>query len=492
MRTHRLLAGLLALALGTGTVVATTVASAPPAAAASLPASAPLDLTGDSRADLLALSSTGRLYRYAGDGAGGLDAGVLVGRGWGAFDLVRVVGDWDGNGTADLMARQRSTGTLWFWPGRGDGTLAAGRQVGGGWNGIRELVAAGDLDGNGTADLLGLRSADATVWLYPGTGAGGFAPARQVGRGWSGRDLLTSAGDWDGDGGTDVISRDSSTGRLWLTRGDGRGGFGTSTAIGHGWGTMTALTGAADADGDRRPDLHARTSSGRLVLYRGDGSGGFAGSRVVGHGWGSMVSIAGAGLRRDPTLPAYSSSVQVIDSATLERMRYSHRPGCPVATADLRLVHVTYYGFDRRARTGELVVHRTATAAMTRVFAQLYAARFPIQRMLLVDAYRGDDRASMDANNTSAYNCRAVEGGSTWSEHAYGTALDINPVQNPYVTSSTVLPPAGRAYLDRSDDRPGMVVSGDVVARSFAAQGWEWGGNFSSLKDYQHFSASGR
>ena len=133
---------------------------------------------------------------------------------------------------------------------------------------------------------------------------------------------------------------------------------------------------------------------------------------MVGTGWGSMVAIAGAGVRRDPTLPAFSSSVRAIDAALLARMRYSHRAGCPVATADLRYVQVTYYGFDRRARTGELVVHRTAATAMTQVFAQLYAARFPVQRMLLVDAYRGDDHASMAANNTSAYNCRAVQGGT--------------------------------------------------------------------------------
>jgi hypothetical protein len=138
------------------------------------------------------------------------------------------------------------------------------------------------------------------------------------------------------------------------------------------------------------------------------------------------------------------------------------------------------------------VVHRAHAAGMVRVFRTLYDARFPVQRMRTVEQYGSDDDRSMEANNTSAFNCRAVAGGSGWSEHAYGAALDINPVQNPYVRGSTVEPEAGRAYLDRSRVRPGMAVAGDVVVRAFASVGWEWGGDFRTLKDYQHFSASGR
>ena len=144
-------------------------------------------------------------------------------------------------------------------------------------------------------------------------------------------------------------------------------------------------------------------------------------SMVVGSGWNAFTSIVSASVRADATLPAFTSSVAAIDSATATRMRYSYRAGCPVGLADLRLVRLRYYGFDRVARTGELVVHRTATTAVVGPFRAMYAARFPIQRMVLIDAYRGDDHASMDANNTSAFNCRKVEGGSGWSEHAYGT-----------------------------------------------------------------------
>lgn len=180
-----------------------------------------------------------------------------------------------------------------------------------------------------------------------------------------------------------------------------------------------------------------------------------------------------------------------ITTVTASRLGSSHRPGCPTPVSDLRLAEVTYLGFDGRPHQGELVVHRAHAAAVVQVFRQLYAARFPVQQMVTVEQYGADDDRSMAANNTSAYNCRAVAGGTGWSEHAYGTALDVNPVQNPYVRGSTVEPPAGRGYLDRGDVRPGMVVGQDVVVRAFASVGWAWGGDFRTLKDYQHFSASG-
>ncbi|MCW2679283.1 MAG: hypothetical protein JWM62_684 [Frankiales bacterium] len=179
-------------------------------------------------------------------------------------------------------------------------------------------------------------------------------------------------------------------------------------------------------------------------------------------------------------------------TVTAARLGSSYRAGCPVGPADLRLVQVTYLGFDGRPHQGELVVARAHAAGMVTVFRRLYEARFPVQRMRTVEQYGSDDDRSMAANNTSAFNCRAVAGGTGWSEHAYGAALDLNPVQNPYVRGTTVEPAAGRAYVDRRDVRTGMVVAGDMVVRAFAGVGWEWGGDFRTLKDYQHFSASGR
>lgn len=177
---------------------------------------------------------------------------------------------------------------------------------------------------------------------------------------------------------------------------------------------------------------------------------------------------------------------------SIARLGSSHRAGCPVTSSDLRLVELTHWGFDGRTHRGELVVHRDVATAVVRVFRDLHVARFPVQRIETVDRYGSDDDRSMAANNTSAYNCRPTTGGTGWSEHAYGRAVDVNPVQNPYVRGTTVEPPAGRSYLDRSDVRPGMVVAGDAVVRAFAAAGWEWGGDFRTLKDYQHFSESGR
>jgi len=168
-----------------------------------------------------------------------------------------------------------------------------------------------------------------------------------------------------------------------------------------------------------------------------------------------------------------------------------HR-GCPVPISELRLVTLTYWGFDARPHTGRLVVNRDAVRPVVRAMRSLYLSRFPIRRMVLVDRFGADDDRSMAADNTSAFNCRRVESGASWSEHAYGRAVDVNPLENPYLLGRRVLPPAGRAFLDRSRRRKGMIVAGDAAVRAFAAAGWGWGGYWTSVKDYQHFSANGR
>jgi hypothetical protein len=123
---------------------------------------------------------------------------------------------------------------------------------------------------------------------------------------------------------------------------------------------------------------------------------------------------------------------------------------------------------------------------------RLYAKRFPIRRIELIDRYDGDDHRSMGADNTSAFNCRFVNGTNRWSMHAYGKAIDINPRENPYVSGSFVSPPEGAPYADRSPKRKGMIYRKGPVVRSMRRIiGWEWGGAWSGTRDYQHFSETG-
>ena len=197
-----------------------------------------------------------------------------------------------------------------------------------------------------------------------------------------------------------------------------------------------------------------------------------------------LVPVAGAA-----PAPPFSSSISRV---TADDLRYSWRPGCPVGPARLRAVRLRHWDFGGRSRIGVLVVDAAETARVVSVFRRLYAARFPIRRMLGVEVYRGSDDRSMRADNTSAFNCRFVGGTRRWSEHAYGRAIDLNPVENPYVHGGLVEPPAGRAYLDRSNRRPGMATHASLVVRAFDSVGWHWGGRWTSSKDYQHFSTSGR
>ncbi|HEX6667014.1 MAG TPA: M15 family metallopeptidase [Solirubrobacterales bacterium] len=170
----------------------------------------------------------------------------------------------------------------------------------------------------------------------------------------------------------------------------------------------------------------------------------------------------------------------------------SWHQGCPVGFNRLRLLRVRHWSFDGAVHRGRLVVHRDSARAMLAVMHRLYALHFPIRRMRLVDAYGADDHRSMDADNTSAFNCRVVAGTDRWSEHAYGRAIDLNPVENPYADSDGyVSPPAGAPYADRSRRAPGLIHRNGPVVAAFAKAGWEWGGNWDWPKDYQHFSATG-
>jgi D-alanyl-D-alanine carboxypeptidase len=173
---------------------------------------------------------------------------------------------------------------------------------------------------------------------------------------------------------------------------------------------------------------------------------------------------------------------------------YCWHPGCPVAPSRLRLITMTYRGFDHKVHTGRLVVNAVAAGKLILVFRKLFAMRYPIRRMVVpVDAYHGSDFASIQADNTSAFDCRDATGSSSWSEHAFGLAVDLNPCENPYVSASGYeAHKRCRKYVDRSLHDRGIIHAGDKVVRAFASVGWAWGGTWQGARDYQHFSANGR
>ncbi len=164
---------------------------------------------------------------------------------------------------------------------------------------------------------------------------------------------------------------------------------------------------------------------------------------------------------------------------------------CPVARDELAYLNVAHFGFDGEFHTGELIVNASVAEDMIGVFEKLHAARFPIEGMKVTTQAELDAPPTGDGNNSGAFGCREAVGSGSWSQHAYGLAIDINPFHNPYILGELVIPELASAYLDRDRALPGMVFEGDVVFEAFAEIGWTWGGNWNSLKDWMHFSANG-
>jgi hypothetical protein len=189
-------------------------------------------------------------------------------------------------------------------------------------------------------------------------------------------------------------------------------------------------------------------------------------------------------------VPTFSSTVSLVTAAHLGATWHA---GCPVEPTQLRLLQMSYWGFDNRPHLGTMVVNASVATSVIKVFSTLYAHRFPIEEMVPESAYGGNDNAAAAADDTSGFNCRyaVAPGPPHWSVHAYGEAIDVNDVQNPYIDGTILIPPAGVAYEDRSDVRPGMAVWGGTLVDAFASVGWLWGGRWTGSPDYQHFSLTG-
>ena len=188
-------------------------------------------------------------------------------------------------------------------------------------------------------------------------------------------------------------------------------------------------------------------------------------------------------------------NAEIISDTVFARMDgNSYKSECTVPIDDLRYVRVLYYGFDGQVRTGELVVNKMIAEDITAIFRALYDAKYPIGKMVLVDDYGGDDNLSMLDNNTSSFNYRVVNNSTTLSRHAQGLAIDINTLYNPWIYTldgKTVIdPPAGKQYADRTLDIPYYIKHDDLCYKLFTEHGFSWGGDWTSSKDYQHFSHS--
>lgn len=191
-----------------------------------------------------------------------------------------------------------------------------------------------------------------------------------------------------------------------------------------------------------------------------------------------------------PADDAFASTVGPVPDEVVARSTWSS--ACPVGLDELAYVTVSFWGFDGRPHTGELLVAADLAPGTVTVFEALYDARFPIEEMRVVDAPELDLPPTGDGNNTTAFVCRPTRGATSWSEHAYGRAIDVNPFTNPYEKGDLVLPELATSYLDRANVRPGMIEPDGEVVAAFAAEGWAWGGGWSSPTDLMHFSPSGR
>jgi len=198
-------------------------------------------------------------------------------------------------------------------------------------------------------------------------------------------------------------------------------------------------------------------------------------------------------------LPPFHASIKPLPEPVRAQLdgRFWH-PGCPVPLSELRILTVTHWGFDGRPHTGQLVVNQEVAPPLARVFRRLYVLRFPIHHMRLADAYGPARGRPADNDISGSFECRQAvpspctggTGTGTWSMHAYGKAVDLNPVENPYVGCGRTRDRSRSPYLDRSRLRRGMVTP--AVVKAFRSIGWGWGGDWTgSTKDYMHFSASG-
>jgi len=192
----------------------------------------------------------------------------------------------------------------------------------------------------------------------------------------------------------------------------------------------------------------------------------------------------------------YSSSISPITPEIKKRMikGSSWRNGCPVSLNDLRYLRLKHINFNGKDVMGEIIVHKEVSVEVTEIFEALYKIGYPIRKMRLVSDYQGSDWDSIESDNTSAFNCRAATGSKKWSKHSYGKAIDINPIENPYISRKGYISHKAsasyrkRVHHDATYADKAVLLKNDKAVQLFKKYGWKWGGDWSGVKDYQHFS----
>jgi hypothetical protein len=212
-----------------------------------------------------------------------------------------------------------------------------------------------------------------------------------------------------------------------------------------------------------------------------------------------MVRMAVISAVISALMPFHSSIKPLPNSVKSELKKGGYwQKGCPVALSDLRVLTVTHRGFDKHNHTGQLIVNKNAAAPLAKVFHRLYVLHFPIRHMSVDSVYGPRSQQPKDGDVSGSFECRQAvpspciggKGTGSWSNHAYGLAVDLNPRENPYVGCGMSRDPTAQSYRDRSRHRPGMVTA--QVRKAFASIGWGWGGSWTgNTKDYMHFSVNG-
>ncbi|MCP4673077.1 MAG: M15 family metallopeptidase [Desulfobacula sp.] len=185
----------------------------------------------------------------------------------------------------------------------------------------------------------------------------------------------------------------------------------------------------------------------------------------------------------------FQGSVQAIPDSIIQSMKkYSWHKECPLPLHQLSYVRVVHWGYDNRIHSGELIVSKALAREVLEIFKELFDTGFQIKSIRRIDHYQGSDDLSMGDDNTSAFNCRPIFGKKeVFSKHSYGIAIDINPLRNPYIKNEFVVPEKGRVYINRTQQVDGLIKKNGPCYKIFKKRGWIWGGDWKTLKDYQHF-----